>query len=57
MQEWAKQVFPYAIAAIVPLAGLLLALAAFTERRTQHGLVLLGAAALGALIWTLALSL
>ena len=57
MGERAKQIFPFAIAAVVPLAGLLLAVAAFAEKRMHDASVLAGAAVLGTLIWTLALGL
>lgn len=56
MKERATVIFPYAIAAALPLAGLVLALARAVEGKTHDAAVLLGAALLGTLIWFLVLS-
>ena len=56
MKERATTIFPYAIAAALPLAGLVLAAAWAVERRTQDAALVLAAALLGALIWALVLS-
>ena len=56
MKERATTIFPYAIAAALPLAGLVLAAAWAVERRTHDAVLVLAAALLGALIWALVLS-
>lgn len=56
MKERATTIFPYAIAAALPLAGLVLAAAWAVERRTHDAALVLAAALLGALIWALVLS-
>lgn len=56
MKERATLIFPYAIAAVLPLAGLVLALVRLTERRAYDAGLLLAAALLGTLIYLLILS-
>ena len=56
MKERATLIFPYAIAAALPLAGIILAGARYAEKRTYDANLLLAASLLGALIWALALT-
>lgn len=56
MKERATTVFPYAIAAALPLAGLVLAAAWAVERRTYDAALVAAASLLGTLIWFIALS-
>lgn len=56
MKERATTIFPYAIAAVVPLAGLVLAALWAVEKRTYDAAVLAGASLLGALVWVIVLS-
>lgn len=56
MKERATTIFPFAIAAVLPLAGLVLAAAWAVEKRTYDAALVLGAALLGALVWFLILS-
>ncbi len=56
MRERATTIFPYAIAAALPLAGLVLAAAWAVERRTYDAALVAAASLLGALIWFLVLS-
>lgn len=55
MKERATTIFPFAIAAVLPLAGLVLAGAWAIEKRTYDAALVLAAALLGALIWFLIL--
>ena len=55
MKERATTIFPYAIAAVLPLAGLVLAAAWAVEKRTYDAGLVLAAALLGALVWFLLL--
>lgn len=56
MRERATTIFPYALAAVLPLAGLILAAAWAVEKRTYDAAVIAGAALLGALVWFIVLS-
>ena len=56
MKERATTIFPYAIAAALPLAGLVLAAAWVVERRTYDAALVAAASLLGALIWFIVLS-
>jgi len=56
MKERATTIFPYAIAAALPLAGLVLAAAWAVERRTYDAALVAAASLLGTLIWFIALS-
>jgi len=56
MRERATTIFPYAIAAALPLAGLVLAAAWAVERRTHDAALVAAASLLGALVWFLVLS-
>ena len=56
MKERAATIFPYAIAAALPLAGLVLATAWAVERRTYDAALVAAASLLGALIWFIVLS-
>ncbi len=56
MKERATTIFPYAIAAALPLAGLVLAGAWAVERRTYDAALVLAASLLGALVWFIVLS-
>ena len=51
---WASGVFPYAIAAALPPAGLILGLFAMEEDR-RHGLEIIGVAIVAAVVWALVL--
>ncbi len=52
---WASGVFPYAIAAALPPAGLILGVFALQEDRRQ-GLRIIGVAIVAAIVWTLILT-
>ncbi|MCW3011553.1 MAG: hypothetical protein JWO90_1957 [Solirubrobacterales bacterium] len=56
MKERAATILPYAIAAVLPLAGLVLAGLWATQKRTYDAALLLAAALLGAIIWVTVLS-
>ena len=56
MKERATTIFPYVIAAALPLAGLVLAAAWAVEKRTYDAALVLGAAVLGAVLWLVVLS-
>lgn len=56
MRERATTIFPYVIAAALPLAGLVLAAAWAVEKRMYDAALVAAASVLGALIWTLALT-
>ena len=56
MRERATTIFPFAIAAVLPLAGLVLAAAWAVEKRTYDAALVAAAALLGALVWFLILS-
>lgn len=56
MKERASLILPYAVAAVLPLAGIILAGARYAEKRTYDGNLLVVASLLGALIWTIALT-
>ena len=55
MTDRARTIFPFAIAAALPLAGLVLAAAWAVEKRTYDAALVLAAAVLGALIWLIVL--
>jgi len=55
MKERAATIFPFVIAAALPLAGLVLAGAWAVERRTYDAALVLAASLLGALVWLLVL--
>lgn len=48
--------FPYIVALVFPLAGLILAIVKFTERDRDDGMRLLGATALGIAMYALLLT-
>lgn len=56
MKERLAHVFPIAVAAVLPVAGLVLAGARFAEGERDLGARLLIAALLGGLIWTILLT-
>ena len=56
MKERATTIFPYAIAAALPLAGLVLAAAWAVDRRPYDAALVAAASLLGTLIWFIALS-
>lgn len=56
MKERAVAVFPYALSAVLPLAGLLLAIGRATEKRTVEAAWLLLAAAVGIVVYALLLT-
>lgn len=56
MKERATTVFPYAVAAVLPLAGLVLAGLRVAEKRTYDAALLVAASVLGALIYLIVLS-
>lgn len=56
MRERATTIFPYVIAAALPLAGLVIALAWAVERRTYDAALAAAAALLGGVIWLIVLS-
>lgn len=56
MKERATTIFPYVIAAALPLAGLVLAAAWAVDKRTYDAALVAAAALLGALVWTLVLT-
>jgi hypothetical protein len=55
MRDRAATIFPFVIAAALPLAGLVLAAAWAFEKRTYDAALVLGAALLGAIIWVIVL--
>ncbi len=55
MKERAALILPYAIAAVLPLAGLILAVLRFAEGRRYDAGLLVAAAALGTLIYLIIL--
>jgi len=57
LRERLVSAFPYAVAAVLPLAGLVLGLLRLGEGRGREGALYLGAAVLGTLIWLSVLSL
>lgn len=57
LKERLSAAFPYAVAGVLPLAGVVLGLVRFGEGRGREGGLYLAAAALGTLIWVSALSL
>lgn len=56
MKERAAIIFPYAIAAALPLAGLVLAAAWVVEKRTYDAALVLAVSLVGALIWIIVLT-
>ncbi len=56
MKERLATTFPYALAALLPLAGVLLAVAWAMDKRTYDAAILLAAALLGTVVWVLVLS-
>ncbi len=56
MKERATTILPYAIAAALPLAGLVLAAAWALERRPYDAALVAASSVLGALVWFIVLS-
>jgi len=56
VRERAALIFPYAVAAVLPLAGLMLVLVRLTEKRMYDAAVLLACTVLGGLIYLILLS-
>ncbi len=56
MKERAALILPFAVAAALPLAGIVLAGARYAEGRAYDGGLLLAASLLGAVIWALVLT-
>lgn len=56
MKDRATTVFPYAVAAVLPMAGLVLAAAWALEQRTHEAGLVAASAVLGALVWFILLS-
>lgn len=56
MKDRAVAIFPYVLAAVLPLAGLLLAIGRAVEKRTTEAAWLLLAAALGTVIYAVLLA-
>ena len=56
MRERAALALPLFLAALVPLAGILLALLRLSEQRRREAGLIGAAAVLGALIWTIVLT-
>jgi len=52
MGDWIPRLFPFAIAIVLPPAGLILGLAALSEDR-ELGLRVIAVAALAAIVWAL----
>lgn len=57
MKERASTILPYAVAAVLPLAGLVLAAAWALEKRTYDAALVAASSLLGALIWLVVLSM
>ncbi|WP_372789758.1 hypothetical protein [Paraconexibacter sp.] len=55
MSERAALVFPYAVAAILPLVGLIFAIVRLTEKRTYDAGLLLACSVLGSVIYAVLL--
>ena len=56
MKERLIQSFPYVLAAALPLAGIILALLRFAEKRPQEGFQVAAAAVFGAFVYALLLA-
>ena len=56
MKERAATMFPYALAAVLPLPGFFLAVVWAVDKRTYDAGVLAACAALGTVIWVLLLT-
>lgn len=56
MRERASELFPFAVAAVFPPAGLILALAQIADGERDFGVRLAIAAVLGAVAWVLVLT-
>lgn len=53
MTERAARAFPFVLAALLPLVGLILALVRFAEKRPGDGVLLVAASVLGAAVYAL----
>ncbi len=56
MRARLELVFPLVLAAVLPLAGLLLALVRYADKRNAEGSYVLAAALLGAVVWGVVLT-
>jgi hypothetical protein len=53
MSEYASRIFPFAIAVLLPPAGVLVGLAAVQQERREFGLRVIVVSVLAAVVWAL----